>query len=194
MFSPSQAANVSLRRSRAALRKNPGVQAKQISIAVSFVILMALSLAMLVLGVSMIAKIESVPLLLDLPQVYLPGNLLPQGVTCYTQDDDYEIGYIPTCFAHFLDHKIYFDLDADTQTLIRTFIPAQRYTIGQLIVAWGKPGGIRWTDYTISLYWGTRSATIYASSLRPDSPVEFILYELEARPGSSWAGFQLHRY
>jgi hypothetical protein len=145
---------------------------------------------MLVVGVMTAARTGTIRQLLDLPPRYFPGNPLPEDVSCYTHDDE----HAPRCFDQLFGEEVYFNFDGNPRTILRTIIPAQAYTIGQLILSWGAPSGIRRNYYTIYVYWGTRSALLYTNSFQPDSRVEFILYDLEQQPTSPWRGFTYRRY
>jgi hypothetical protein len=67
--------------------------------------------------------------------------------------------------------------------------PAQQFSLGELIAAWGDPSGIISSESVIHVYWGTRSALLYTRSLQPNSPVDFILYDPAFQQTSRWLGF-----
>jgi hypothetical protein len=172
-------------RAREALRVQPDSRPRLLSI----VTLISLSLSMLVLGVMSIARTQATPQLLDLPQAYHPGQALPDGLACY--------GYTSmpenSCAVDLPGNLIYLNLDADKR-ITDAVIPALNYVIGDLILMWGTPGGIIQKPHTTYVYWGTRSAYVYTGSLRPDSRVQFILYDSEPKPASPWHGFIRHTY
>jgi hypothetical protein len=140
---------------------------------------------MLVLGVVMSARTGATPHAPDLPQRFLPGNPLPGEAACMTLSDE----HIPRCVVHQADYDVYFNFNADTRIISRTVIPAQQYTLGELMAAWGNPTGLTWNETNIYIYWGTHSALLYASSFQPNSRVDFILYELERKQAAPWPGF-----
>jgi hypothetical protein len=152
---------------------------------VSFATLVSLILMVVLLSVLALARMETGPQVPNLPPQYLPGSLLPSDVVCFLHSGE----VVPRCSAHFLDDDIYFSFDADTHVIIKSAIPARAYTVGQLILAWGKPSGSMGSDYIISVSWGTRSALLYTRSLRPDSRLEFIVYDAEAQAVAPWYGF-----
>jgi hypothetical protein len=166
------------------------VQPKQTPKIIYAAVCILLCLTMLVLGVMGVARTGTIPKLLDLPPEYLPGSPKPRDVSCYT----YTSEYIPRCSIHLLDNEVYFNFDTDTGTIITATVPARAYTIGQLIVSWGTPTGIIWNDYAISIYWGMHSALLYTHSIRPNSRVDFIVYDREQHTGSPWRGFRRHKY
>jgi hypothetical protein len=172
------------------IREYVGVQPRRRLWLVILVGLLPLFLMILILTFMITARTGTLPMLPDLPQSYLPGSPQPQNVSCTTFSGE----YIPRCSVSYLENEIYFNFGSDNRTITRTLIPARAYMLGQLILAWGAPSGITWNDYTIYLYWGKRSALVYARSLQPDSPVEFILYDLVQQPASPWRGFWLHKY
>jgi hypothetical protein len=146
---------------------------------------MTLCLMVLVLGTVAAARIEAVPQIRELPPAYLPGMPAPKDISCYTPPDE----HLPRCVAQLWGQDVYFTFDVDTQIITYALIPAQEYTVGMLIAAWGTPTGITQYEVTIHLYWGFRSALLYANSLQPESPVVLIMYELSPQQASSWRGF-----
>jgi hypothetical protein len=125
----------------------------------------------------------------DLPQRFLPGNPLPGEAVCMTLSDE----VIGRCVVHLVDYDVYFGFDAEMRTIRSSLIPAQKYTAGDLVAAWGAPTGITWNETNIYLYWGTRSALLYTGLLQPDSRVDFILYDQQQKTASPWRGFTTGR-
>lgn len=189
MFTRSIGVNGELSQSRKPAKLELAVQPKRRLWLIGLAGLLSFGLTLLMLGIVSAARMETMPQFVDLPQYYLPGNPVPKEVSCTTQM--YE--YLDRCFIEFGGHDVYFSFDANRKTIIRTLIPARAYTIGQLILFWGKPSGIDWKDTMIYFYWGTRSALLYTRSLRPDNRVEFILYDLEQQTASPWRGFRLYK-
>jgi hypothetical protein len=167
------------------------------------------SLATLMLTVVMTARVGTTPHAPDLPQRFLPGNPLPNEAACTTLSDD----HIPRCVVHMPHDDVYFNFGAQSRIITRTVIPAQQYTVGDLIAtwgtpsgftsladvvaideenltaAWGTPSGFTWNETKIYIYWGTRSALLYSRWFRPDSRVDFILYDVYQPQASAWPGF-----
>jgi hypothetical protein len=141
----------------------------------------------LIVGVVTAARAQPVPQLPDLPQVYLPGNRIPEGVTCYLSANE----VAPRCSVDYEGNEIYFTFGSDMRTITKTLIPAREYPIGQIVVAWGNPTGITRKKTMMYVHWGARSALLYTTSFQPDNLVEFILYDLEPLPESPWRGFGL---
>lgn len=155
----------------------------------SLATILSLSLLMLVLGVMSLARTEATPQLLDLPQVYHPGQALADGLVCYGYNSMPE----NSCAVDLPGNLIYLNLDADKR-ITDAVVPALDYVVGDLILMWGTPGGIIQTPQTTYVYWGTRSAYVYSGSLQPDSRVQFILYDSEPHQGTPWNGFKRHRF
>jgi hypothetical protein len=141
---------------------------------------------MVVLVVMTIARTGTIPQLPDLPHTYLPGNRLPEAVSCYTVNDE----HVPRCSITHLDTEIHFVVDPETDTIIGAVVPALDYTVGELIMSWGTPDGIIQTPQTTYVHWGTRTAHIFTGSLQPDSRVQFVHYEAQPKSTSPWRGFR----
>ena len=168
-----------------------GDQPRRRPILIPFAALVFLALAMLVVGVVAVARTETIPRLLDLPESYLPGNTLPRDVSCYKPGDE----HTPHWFVPLLGYEVYFDFDAGTRMINRTVIPEQAHTLGQLIASWGIPTGIiRRFEFDTYVCWGSRSAFIWGSSIQPDSRVDFIQYDLEPQQASTWHGFTNRKF
>jgi hypothetical protein len=149
-------------------------------------VLIFLSVTVLILGVGAIASAQALPQLPELPPAYLPGNPLPKDVSCSIAANQ----YIISCSIRSGDDEIFFNSDS-AKTISHTLIPAQKYTIGQVIAAWGTPTGITHRETQVYVHWGARSALLYTKAFQPDSIVEFIVYDLEPPPSSPWRGFRL---
>ena len=143
-------------------------------------------MAVLVLGTLVTGRLGATLQAPDLPPGYLPSNPLPEDTVCITQSDE----HIPRCSIHVGSIDVYFTFEAGTRRITRTIIPARRYMLGGLIAAWGTPTGVTWTETSIYVYWGIRSALLYASAFQPESRVDFILYDLVPHSGSTWRGFK----
>jgi hypothetical protein len=140
----------------------------------------------IVLGVVIRGRMGAAPHVPDLPQRFLPGNPLPGEAACTRYSNE----LILRCVVHLADYDVVFSLDAGMSFIHSTLIPAQKYTAGDLVAAWGAPTGITWDETNIYLYWETRSALLDTGSLQPDSRVDYILYELAAPlPAAPWPGF-----
>jgi hypothetical protein len=164
-----------------------GVLSKRRLWPVSFAALVWLILNTVLLSVVALARTETVSQVPNPPPQYLPGSILPSDASCFLHSGE----FVPRCSVRFLNDDIYFSFDTDTHVIVKAAIPAQAYTVGQLILAWGRPSGSMGSKYIISVNWGTRSAILYTSSLRPDSQLEFIVYDAKPQPSRPWHGFRL---
>jgi hypothetical protein len=99
---------------------------------------------------------------------------------------------VPRCFVDFLDYQIFFEFDTDMRILIRTIVPMQKYTLGELMLSWGTPTGVTRNRVMAYVYWWNWWALVDARSFRPDSRVLWILYDHKAQsPASPWHGFSI---
>jgi hypothetical protein len=152
---------------------------------IRLVMLLSLALTMLVLGVMGVARTQAVPQFVELPPAYLPGNPLPEGaIRAWSPNEEYMS----------MDDEIHFTLYSELHVIATTLVPAQSFTLGQLIVAWGTPSGIRQTSHTTYIYWGTRTAHVYAGSYQPQSQVLFVTYAAEPKSASPWRGFRRRNF
>jgi len=154
------------------------------SLLIGLIGIVTLCLLLTVLSVMTVARASPIPRLLDLPQEFLPGHTPPESMSC-----DNSTSSVPRCFVDFQGHKAFFDFDRHGQMIIRTIIPAERYRLGQLIVSWGEPAGIHRGQYMVYVNWPTRWVILDDLSLRPNSPVRYILYTPELPPASPWSDF-----
>jgi hypothetical protein len=166
---------------------------KRSPLLVNLAILVLVTMTILVLGVVTSARTQPIPQLLDLdlPQAYLPGNAMPEGVLCYS--------YLPyvmdisNCWVNFRGHEVSLKFDDDMKTILRVTIQTWGLTIGELVAAWGTPTGIVQTYYMTSVHWDTRTAYVYSDSFYPDSQVRRVDYDLESPRASLWHGFRRYR-
>jgi hypothetical protein len=167
-----------------ATRKRPLLQ-------VRLTLLIFLAMTILVVLTVMIARAQPASQLseLDLPQVYRPGSPIPDDAKCYFTPANTLEG----CYVSYLGHKVHLKLDTTMKVVTAVNIQTQKYTIGDLLSAWGTPIGIMQTYYMTFVDWGTRKAYVYADSFRPDSPVRLIQYNLEPQRTIPWRGFRSYR-
>lgn len=150
----------------------------------SFLFLLLIPL-MVVLMVA--ARLRPMPQPLDIPAAYLPAAL-----NCEAPSGD----YAPRCYTDLMGHYVYFQFQwlEGQQTIVRVVDSSRQFTLGELIAAWGTPTSLIWGDHAqISVFWGMRSALLHVDTPQPDSPVSFILYDLEQHGTSPWRGFHIHR-
>ena len=136
-----------------------------------------------------LARLQAVPAILNLPQSYLPGERPPEDLECQIPSDPDAQWYEGFCEVNYQGKRVYLEFDADGRQILRSVIPGRGYSLGQLIVSWGRPSGIHWNQYTVYVYWETRWVILYHRALRPASQVDIILYTQEQPPASPWRGF-----
>jgi hypothetical protein len=167
-----------------------GIRLTKASVLISLTCLLLLALSTLLFGTLIVARLGPVPRLLDLPQQFLPANPPPKDLRCSGYDEPQQYWYDSFCWVVYQGQPIYFEFDRDHRRIIRSIIPAQDYTLGQLIVSWGKPTGINWNKHTAYIYWPSRWAILEKAALRPHSPVHTILFTVDQPPASPWRGFR----
>lgn len=145
-------------------------------------------LTLIIFSVLSVSRTDVVPEIKTVDSLYLPGNtIVDASGECFEHDFIYR-----SCAINISGQKIYFTFDRNTHMIIRTSIHADAYRIGDLIRAWGYPGGYRHQLHApIMLYWGNRAAIVYDQSFRPESRVAFIEYELDSPSVPVWQGFKL---
>jgi hypothetical protein len=159
----------------------------QIPLLIKLVALTALVLTGIVLIVIITTRIQPLRQVVPPPPEYLPGSSFPDDVNCTLPNN----GFHRRCFASFGDDEIYFDLEDDAPTISRTSVIVP-YTLGELVSSWGTPAGITWEGMVLYIYWENRRALLfmYGDSLRPDSRIEFIVYDPVQQPEAPWRGFR----
>lgn len=163
------------------------VRSQRIPLLVKVVAWVYLYLTMLVFGVLMVARLGTIPELLDPPQAYLPGSTLPQrvkGTDCFQP----EYRYV-SCRTEISGRNAYVLYDPSTRMIIHTAIEGGEHKIGDLVAAWGFPTGFDQQGGSIFIYWGTRTAILYTTSFKPDTRLTFIEYDFEQQHASPWHGF-----
>jgi hypothetical protein len=166
------------------------IRTRSISLRVKIISMIVLSAMVFILCAVVIARTGAMPEIIAPPKDYLPGNALPQlpkDANCVEP----ELRYLnPSCVIKLAGQTIYVSYDPNSRMIVHTGIFAHAYKIGDLIIAWGYPAGISRWGTSIVVYWGMRSAVLYTDSFRPESPVEFIQYDMQEHVASPWQGFK----
>lgn len=150
------------------------------------VTVLTVMLTVLVLAAIALVRTDTIPQLVDLPPLYRPGRPLPQDVACTTDDE-------PTfCAITYQGHSVSLDYDPSTQMIIHSSLPIPGYTLGQLMLAWGTPTGMRWLNHTIYIYWGSKVAVLDGPSFQPHTTVQAIVYVWYGYNEARWPGFRRH--
>jgi hypothetical protein len=123
----------------------------------------------------------------QLPEQFFPGNTLPSSTDCmyppYTPSDTKYcriiLGYT-TIFATY---------DVKQKMITRVSYSGHGETMGDLIMAWGTPTGMKRLPWAMEVHW--RNRVVYASMqpFSPKSRVVLIAYTLDNEKVSAWQGF-----
>lgn len=180
------------------------VQPQTITIPIYPIILLAACLILCISLVTTVARTGQAPAVVEPPQRYLPGTVLPVGAYCKVSAEGY--CYPPMdahcnvpgdgrCFTYrsyngeAIGKKVYLTVEIATGAIIQALIPATEYTVGDLMLAWGTPIGFSRSGRAITVYWNKRSAYLTTCSFRPESHVTWITYFSESVEASPWHGF-----
>lgn len=122
----------------------------------------------------------------ELPEHLLPGHSLPPGVSCAW---DYSWSAITYCTVPGRGPLIYLYYNRETGKIITAEMYTSETTIGDLINAWGTPTSMKQYSYAAIVYWGTRSAWVYTSHIRPTDDLVILQYHEVADQTRPWRGF-----
>lgn len=154
-------------------------------------IVTAVVLAILALGATLPARAQPTALaepstLTELPNEVRPGHDLPAQARCtYPPYGSLFIG----CRILISDHVYFITYHLKRRIITRTSIAIDGETIGQLILAWGLPTGIRRAGWMSEVHWGDRSVYVGARTFSPTSRTAFISFDLEPGQTAPWTGF-----
>lgn len=124
---------------------------------------------------------------------FLPGGDLPAGTMCrqeYAEPDRL------SCRAQSSPQgevDIYFSYDLKEQVIDHTSVslPGDGIAVGDLVLAWGDPTGMRQYSSDRQVFWGRRSVYLGGPIYSPFSPVTFVSYDLrEPEDVQPWKGFR----
>jgi hypothetical protein len=162
----------------------PGVRpfVSHLAIVVAICLTLVLGTALLLL------RLTPIPSILNLPEVYRPGAPPPRDLSCQFPAEEGSM-WRDLCGVRFQEQQVYLEFDADGRQILRSIIPVRDYTLGDLVVSWGRPHGVNWNRSTIYVYWQVRWAILDRMPLRPESPIQTILYTVEQPASSPWRGF-----
>lgn len=149
------------------------------------------TLMVLLMGSLVASRASPVPPILELPQRYLPGSDAPDSLLCPSTEEVADPSYEGLCWITFQGQEVFFDLDLSARRIRQVIIPIEDYELGQFVVSWGKPRGIRRNPFNIYVYWPTRWVIINGQQLTPYSRVRTVMYALEQPHSSPWHGFRI---
>jgi hypothetical protein len=121
------------------------------------------------------------------PMKILPGNELPENARCNWSPTSQ--GDMLYCNLSIEDKLIYFAYDTEKRAIVHTSVPVEDGNVGDLILDWGNPTGVRWFSRSVEVQWGTRSVFVSTRPFNPANRALFISYSLEPNSGSPWIGF-----
>jgi len=157
-------------------------------------VLTIVALTVVILSLVVAARMPAPYRIILPPQSFLPGSPFPEDASCphrrcCTTTPLSTWNFRVVCPIDHEGTSLYVTYDDIRQKIVQTAISAQDYTIGELISAWGTPTGIAQYGRAIDVYWGTRYAALFTCSFEPNSPVKFIIYDLEQHWATVWRGF-----
>lgn len=123
----------------------------------------------------------ALPVVLDVR----PGDKLPHATWC-SYAIDYRFFY---CEGIVANRKIYFTDDAQTGRVKTISYRVEGVSVGELINAWGVPTAMAVYGNIRRVYWGAKSALIYARRFSPHASAWFVSLGVEPG-GQAWRGFR----
>jgi hypothetical protein len=130
---------------------------------------------------------SSIDQLPEIPENLLPGNLLPRPCMCsWPSGIPHDVGY---CAVYVHGRKIYLGYETDRRRIVNVSYAGQGKPVGDLLLAWGMPTGIRRYSWSVEVYWGNRSAYVSNKPFGPKSKTLFIMYTSDRPKTEPWHGF-----
>jgi hypothetical protein len=122
----------------------------------------------------------------DPPAYILPGQPLPGEARCawYPYSGDAVV-----CRVYVGYDTAFLTYDGSRRMILRTSIPLHDETVGQLILSWGQPTGVKRLPWATQVYWGTRSVYVSAPSFAPDNLTSYVSYAVFPEETEPWTGF-----
>lgn len=125
--------------------------------------------------------------IVQLPEDLLPGNPVPQPCDQiwppdYLSDSSY-------CQITLNSRRIYVTYSVRHGTITRLSYSGQGETVGDLMLAWGMPTGMRDRGWAVEVFWDKRSIFASAKPFNPNSSIYWISYTLNPEATRPWRGF-----
>src|SRR5215212_6629430 len=89
----------------------------------------------------MLSTRRALPAFPELPPQFMPGSALPLTTRCSWSG--YGQGDIVPCQDRLSRSTIYIAYDVERKIIIRALVSASSQSVGDMILAWGRPTGIR---------------------------------------------------
>jgi hypothetical protein len=147
---------------------------------------LALALSVSISGIILIAR-AAPPVLVQPPANILPGNPLPDDVKCIWPP--YRSNGMLYCNTILDENRVYLTYDPRREMIIRSSVEIDRQTVGDLLLAWGTPTGLKRSPWSAQIQWGGRYVYAYAHPFKPSNPIFFVFYTLEPESNPPWSGF-----
>jgi len=123
----------------------------------------------------------------EVPEYLLPGQPVP------TQCDYTWRAYYPSNMYYcrgFVEGAVMYAEYSNKRNII-TWVSysVDDETVGDLVLTWGTPTGIRRYNWGVEVYWGQRSVWVSSEPFSPSSKVFLIAYTLKTPDVYAWHGF-----
>jgi hypothetical protein len=136
---------------------------------------------------TILASKAALPPVTDIPEKLLPGQIMPDDVSCVPSPYS---GERISCRALSSDNElIYLTFDARSHVIRRASMLIDRQPIGDLIRVWGPPTGIKKMRWAMQVQWGMRYVYVSAQPFTPENGVGFVSYALDTDEVAPWKGF-----
>jgi hypothetical protein len=135
----------------------------------------------------MLSTRRALPAVAELPSQYMPGSALPLTARC--RWNGYGQGDIVPCQDRLSRSTVYIAYDVERKIIIRALVSASGQSVGEMILAWGRPTGIRRYSRSAEVQWGIRSIFVSTYPFEPNNRSSFIFYDLQPDSATTWTGF-----
>lgn len=181
------------------------VPPEPISLPVYPVMLVAAILTLCIILVIALAQTHKASAIVEPPQGFLPGSVLPAEAFCKASPDGHCYPPLDThcnvpgdgrCFTYpeydveTIGKKVYLTVEVESGMIRAALIPATEYTVWNLISAWGSPTGFSQNGTTLRMDWNTRSVYLDVCPFRPEDRVKWITYHSDLVEAPPWRGFK----
>jgi len=154
--------------------------------------LVFLTCSTLMLTVVMLARMNPLRSIVELPTAYLPHNplpILPKDAQC----NQSEYVYVACRFV-LMGEEVTLSYQLGTRMIVRTAVKSPGYRVGDLMAVWGDPRGIIQRAGNTYLYWEAYSVILYSDTFEPDSQIDYVVYDLTVVTASPWHGFMRSKH
>ncbi len=120
---------------------------------------------------------------------FLPGSVVTQHMACdwYQRQDN---GKGPLCYFKPLpDEPLWVSYYVQSHQIVHASMLVTGKTAGDLVLAWGDPGGYTKVAGGLYLYWQNRYAYVTGEVFSPGSPVGYIAFSADLNFAHPWSGF-----